>query len=641
MDLNKEVLRINIAKMIDENVPVGCGYCKHQTVPLKNYNKSQFKFMIKSIPVNILQRMLEKGWGRSGNLMYKKNYQNCCCKLYQPRVNIKNFEISKEQKKVMKRFRKYLSGEYEQNKINNLINKTNNINININNNINIPKEKEDLEQKKLSDILKGYINSKNLLFILNKYIQDGNDINDIFKKLMDAKIRKNNNKKFEYDYSCDIIFIIKNMLISIRKKNTIEVNKNYNYNINNINSINQIKKKENKKINDSIILQLEQNKEFKNFINEIYIDFFNFYKPYLTNEIISFNDKTGHINFKINNPNQINININHINNINTTHKTKENKNSNKIPKINLNTNNNINNNPRPKYIFDYFKEIVPEPEIYLPLKHTYTLELTDRISLSINDERFLLFQKYENAVHKEMATVPNYNGFIGTSPIIKKRIMKPKDLYLKTKHPELYPDYYGTYNLIHRIDGRIIAVTVIDIFPNYLNSLYCYYDTDFSFLDLGVVTAIREIEYAKSFQELIDKNLIYYSMGEMSQSVSKLRYKGNYSPTEILDHYTDVYVPLTEQVKALIQDNECHCLNFYGYNKINKDYLSKEEVEYYINNIIIDVFGEQVMFGDFLNLYLEEDSNLRNIIPYSMRRLMQITDITTFNKFSFYFNLYE
>ena len=108
-----------------------------------------------------------------------------------------------------------------------------------------------------------------------------------------------------------------------------------------------------------------------------------------------------------------------------------------------------------------------------------------------------------------------------------------------------------------------------------------------------------------------------------------------------MDHYTDVYIPLTEQVKALIQDNECHCLNFYGYNKVNNDYLSKEEVEYYINNIIIDVFGEQVMFGDFLNLYLEEDSNLRNIIPYSMRRLMQITDITTFNKFSFYYNLYE
>ena len=167
MEFNKDILRINIAKMIDENIPVGCGYCKHQTVPLKSHNKSQFRFVIKSIPVNILQRMLEKGWGRSGNLMYKKNYQNCCCKLYQPRVNIKNFEISKEQKKVMKRFRKYLSGEYELNKINNLINQTNNININ---NIN-PKEKEqDLVQNKLSNILKEYIISQTLFFILYKYI---------------------------------------------------------------------------------------------------------------------------------------------------------------------------------------------------------------------------------------------------------------------------------------------------------------------------------------------------------------------------------------------------------------------------------------------------------------------------------------
>ena len=130
-------------------------------------------------------------------------------------------------------------------------------------------------------------------------------------------------------------------------------------------------------------------------------------------------------------------------------------------------------------------------------------------------------------------------------------------------------------------------------------------------------------------------------MGEMSQSVSKLRYKGNYSPTEILDHYTDVYIPLTNEVKALIQDNECHCLNYYGYNGINNEYLTKEEVEYYINNIPIDVFGEQVMFEDFLNLYLAEEPNLKNIISYSMRRLMQITDITTFNKFSFYFNLNE
>ena len=622
---NQELLRINIAKMMDENSPFGCGYCKHQTVKLKHHNRSQFKFSVKSIPANILQRMLEKGWGRSGNLMYKKNYENCCCKLYQPRVNINNFTISKEQKKVMKRFRKYLSGEYELNKINNIINKTNNINV------NKDKEKEeDLIQNKFSDILKDYLVSKNFFDILNKHIQNEDDINAIFEKLLSAKIRKNNNKKNDYDYSCDIIFIIKNMIISLRKKNGINVNDN-------INEINNNKDK-NKNKKNNINIELEQNEEYKNFINEIYNDFINYYKPKLTDEIISFNSSTGHINFKISNSNKINININN------KQQNKEKNNTNKINANKINLNQNLNNNQKEKFILDYFKEIVPEPEIYLPLKHIYSLELTDKISLSINDERFLLYQKYELAVHKEFSTLKNYNDFIGTSPIIKKRIIKPKDLYLKTNHPELYPDYYGTYNLIHKIDGVIIAVTVIDILPNYLESLYCYYDPDFSFLDLGVVTAIREIEYMKSFQELIDKNFMYYSLGEMSQSVSKLKYKGNYSPTEIMDHFTDIYVPLTDKVKALIGDNECHCLTMHGYNRINYEYFSHEEIEYYINNIFIDVFGDQVLLGDFLELYLTDDLNdlnFKNIIPYTMRRLMEIIDIETFNKIVFYCNFYE
>ena len=624
MEYNSEILRININKMFEDNAPTGCGYCKHQKVFMKNHNKSQFRFPIKSIPVNILQNMLSRGWGRSGNLMYKKNYEKCCCKLYQPRVDINKFEISKEQKKVMKRFRKYLSGEYEQNKINNMINKVNNINM-VNKN-NEKEKEEDPIQNRINYLLKEYLFSANFFNILNKYMQNGDDINEIFQKLANAKVRKNNNKKFDYHYSCDFIFIIKNVVISLRKRNEI-----------NIKDININKDKKNKKNNINNKIQIEQNKEYQIFINELFNDFMAYYKPNPEKEIISFNTSTGHINFKINDINLINT-INTKNNINP--KTKENNKMDKI-KVKLNPNIKEPKKEKHKYIFDYFQEIVQEPEIFYPLKHNYTLELTDKISLSINDERYLLYYKYEQAVHKEISTVSGYNNFIGTSPLIKKRIKKPQDFYLKTKHPELYPDFYGTYNLIHRLDGKIIAVTVIDILPNYLNSLYCYYDPDFSFLDLGVYTAIREIEYAKSFNELIDKNFIYYSMGEMSHSVSKLRYKGNYFPTEIMDHYTDIYVILTEEIKALIGDNECHCLTPYGKNRINDEYFSKNEIEYYYNNIIIDVFGEKIMFGDFLNLYLEGNPMVKNIMEHSMKRLMEITDIATFNQMYFYYNCEE
>ena len=60
MEYNSEILRININKMFEDNIPSGCGYCKHQKVFLKNHNKSQFRFPIKSIPANILQNMLSE-----------------------------------------------------------------------------------------------------------------------------------------------------------------------------------------------------------------------------------------------------------------------------------------------------------------------------------------------------------------------------------------------------------------------------------------------------------------------------------------------------------------------------------------------------------------------------------------------------
>ena len=605
MEINQEKLRINITQLKELNL-FGCGYCKHQSVQIKSRLKNEIMMKIKSIPLDIYQNLIEKGWSKSGTLIYKRNYEKSCCKIYQPRVNINNFKISKEQKKVMKKFRKYLSGEYEQNKFNKLYN-------NINDNYIKEKEKEkpkeeDEIQNKIDAKLREYIMSTNFLNILNKYLKNEDDINLIYEKLIYTKIRKNNNKKFNYDYSCDLIFIIKNVLTILKKKNVIEEN---SINTNNIND---------KGVN-------EENDEYKNFINEIYNDINNFYKSDDNYEDISFNEKTGHINFKMKNKNIITQEI----------KKQEIKEHKKENKTNLNQ---INiQKEKEKYNLEYFKEIVTEPEIYLPLKHIYTIELTDKIELERTEERYLLYQKYQLAVHKETTTVESYNNFIGVSPIINRYINLPPDLNTKTRHPELYPKHYGMHNLIHRIDGKIIAVTVIDILPNYFESLYCYYDPDFSFLDLGTVTAIREIEYMKSFQELIDKNLTYYTMGEMSISVKKLKYKSDYNPTEIMDPYTGIYVPLTDELKNQISDNECHFFTMLGKNRnLVCDYFSKEEIDYYYYNIQINVFNDKILVEDFLNLYFEGNIKIQDLIRHNLRRLLEIIDINIFSKIEFYYD---
>ena len=387
--------------------------------------------------------------------------------------------------------------------------------------------------------------------------------------------------------------------------------------------------------NEIINMQYNQTKEYKNFINEIHNDFINFYKSdnYFENKItISFNEASGHINFKLLNELKINKEpkkIQQNNQKNNINKKKENPN-----KINIKN----SQKEKEKYIFDYFKEIVPEPEIFLPLKHNYTIELTDKIKLDSTDERYLLYTKYQSKIHKESTTVEAYNNFLGITPIEKKEIKLPPDLNKKTKHPELYPKYYGMYNLIHRIDNKIIAVTVIDILPNYLESHYCYYDPDFSFLDLGVVTAIREIEYMKSFQELIDKNLKYYTMGEMSQSVTKLKYKGNYFPTEIMDNYTGKYILLTDEIKKIISDNECHHLDLDEKNGNLVQYFYKEEIDYYYNNIIVDVMGDNILVEDFINLYFEDNIKAQNLIRNNLKKFLGIIDIETFTKINFYFD---
>ena len=608
MEINQEKLRINITQLKELNL-FGCGYCKHQSVQIKSRLKNEIMMKIKSIPLDIYQNLIEKGWSKSGTLIYKRNYEKSCCKIYQPRVNINNFKISKEQKKVMKKFRKYLSGEYEQNKFNKLYN-------NINDNYIKEKEKEkpkeeDEIQNKIDAKLREYIMSTNFLNILNKYLKNEDDINLIYEKLIYTKIRKNNNKKFNYDYSCDLIFIIKHVLISLKKKN--EINEN-SINTNNIND------KE----------AYDENYEYKNFINEIYNDINNFYKSDDNYEDISFNEKTGHINFKMKNINIITQEI----------KKQEIKEHKKENKTNLNQ---INiQKEKEKYNLEYFKEIVTEPEIYLPLKHIYTIELTDKIELERTEERYLLYQKYQLAVHKETTTVESYNNFIGVSPIINRYINLPPDLNTKTRHPELYPKHYGMHNLIHRIDGKIIAVTVIDILPNYFESLYCYYDPDFSFLDLGVVTAIREIEYAKSVQELINKNLTYYTMGEMSLSVKKLQYKSNYSPMEIMDPYTGIYVPLTEDIKKLLSDNECHFLTLLGKNRdLVGKYFSQNEIDLFYYNIQISVFGEKILVEDFLKLYFEDDIRKQNTIRNNLRRFLDFIDMDTFARIEFYYDMNE
>ena len=101
MESDKKI-RVNLCQMIEDNKPSGCGYCKDRITNIRKQTSYKYRIYLKSISVDILEELIEKGWTRCGNLIYRTSYEKTCCKLYQPRININNFKITNEQKKIMK-----------------------------------------------------------------------------------------------------------------------------------------------------------------------------------------------------------------------------------------------------------------------------------------------------------------------------------------------------------------------------------------------------------------------------------------------------------------------------------------------------------------------------------------------------------
>ena len=517
-DLNSKQnkLGINVLEINPGNNGHDCGYCKGKD------SSYSFGTEIHSYPVEIYEKMMKDGWRRCGDYVYIPNQEKSCCKLYTCLLNVEEFKINKEQTKVMKRFRKYLSGEYEENLEKNKSKEEKKMKI----------EEKDEIYEKIQKILDDYIKQEKYIDIVIKYIHSI-DKDLLRQKMKELHVKKNTNKKINCDYSIDFIFVIRKIIESTVEKNKIQ-------------------------FNEYDKLQLDLFNQFKQFYNS-------------DNETLELFPKTGHINIV----NKLKIETNKIEQNEKKEKQNKKDKKEKLKEI------------KEKYTFDYFPLCVNEPEIYLPLKHVYTLELTDKIQMS--DERHKVYKKYQMNIHKDSefeASQSRYNRSWGTDNLTDNIGIKlPEDLASKTKHPELYPKKYGCYNLIHRIDGKIVAVGIIDILPTTLSSVYLYYDTDYKFLDLGVLTAVLEIEYAKSFHDLIDKNFKYYTMGFYEENTQKLRYKGFYYPTQLLDRFTMNYVYLNE-VQPILKEKKFIQLSKEPKNP-NYIYLTKDEIDKFVENLTV------------------------------------------------------
>jgi arginyl-tRNA--protein-N-Asp/Glu arginylyltransferase len=82
--------------------------------------------------------------------------------------------------------------------------------------------------------------------------------------------------------------------------------------------------------------------------------------------------------------------------------------------------------------------------------------------------------------------------------------------------------------MYHRLDGKLVAVGALDLLQNVVNSAYFIYDPDYKWLNLGVVGALRELEYIRRVRLLDSTRYKWYELGDIVTTCPKVSYKLDY-----------------------------------------------------------------------------------------------------------------
>lgn len=172
-------------------------------------------------------------------------------------------------------------------------------------------------------------------------------------------------------------------------------------------------------------------------------------------------------------------------------------------------------------------DVPPEPAHKLEV----TLESDD-----FTDEKYKLFQDYQKHVHDDDSSTPS--GF--------KRFLCSSPLSQRTENAGTTSKRLGSYHQCYRLDGRLIAMAVLDLLPHCVSGVYFIYHQDFEMWSFGKLSAVREAALA------LQGGYEHYYMGYYIHSCAKMRYKGDYKPQYILDLENHQWDPLDEDMRSLL-----------------------------------------------------------------------------------------
>ncbi|KAF2447350.1 arginine-tRNA-protein transferase 1 [Karstenula rhodostoma CBS 690.94] len=153
-------------------------------------------------------------------------------------------------------------------------------------------------------------------------------------------------------------------------------------------------------------------------------------------------------------------------------------------------------------------------------------------------EKYELFHNYQQHVHHEKPSEISQSGF--------KRFLCESPLQRRTAQVNGKTQQLGSYHQCYRLDGRLIAMGVLDLLPHCVSGVYFLYHSDFEKWSFGKLSALREAMLA------LEGGYQYYYMGYYIHSCAKMRYKGEYRPQYVLDPESLTWDPLEGELRALL-----------------------------------------------------------------------------------------
>ncbi|KAI4370549.1 hypothetical protein MLD38_018894 [Melastoma candidum] len=486
-----------------------CGYCRSPTSSGISHG-----LWAQSLTVDDYQDLLDRGWRRSGCFLYKPEMRKTCCPSYTIRLKAEDFAPSKEQTRVIRRMERYLDGDLEPKGTENLMEGVQSTDVSCSCNcheIECPANQESSSGKdgdlSTSERFVQYLSNEIDLAVI-QLIEDGSispslrSTKSSVRAVSSAKRKKLVEGSEDLMYTSNIAFQVAAALKKLpaaRKDEQLSISSNNTTDSQMATEISAIT------ISQKLASLLSQVGEATS---------------------MSIQGCNGHLNFYSTSKRGLADESGHV-----------------IPLSKECSRKGANKRRCLVKCCGSNKEKRRKLEVILTRS-------------SFDLEEFKLYQRYQIKVHNDNPnhiTESSYRRFLVDTPLV----------YVPFTGDETVPPCgFGSFHQRYLVDGRLVAVGVVDVLPRCLSSKYLFWDPDVAFLSLGKYTALREISWVKENQSHCPALQFYY-LGYYIHSCKKMRYKASYRPSELLcpQRYQWVFFDI---VKTLLDRKKYVVLSDYA-----------------------------------------------------------------------------